>query len=190
MLFMPQFFCLLKPICIKFPWIFLLMLIAIGLCAFNCMSHFISQSLYSFTQVATQNLVQIMLFLCQCCFTSSRPWLFMMTLRDFRNMLPISNNKQWTAGNPDLPGLSGCHESFLCWIPLYPLWSCFLQTLSHFVSWGSRLLSTINLMLALVVTPHLFILCHSFISTTSIFQFSTIVFCMYSMFKSSIFSPD
>jgi hypothetical protein len=55
----PQFFYVLKHIvnvCTKFPWYFFLILIAIDACAFNCMSHFIYQSLHSFTQVATQNL--------------------------------------------------------------------------------------------------------------------------------------
>jgi 1,4-dihydroxy-2-naphthoate octaprenyltransferase len=43
----PQFFSLLKLIanvCTKFPWYFFLMMIVIGPCAFNCMSHFISQT--------------------------------------------------------------------------------------------------------------------------------------------------
>jgi hypothetical protein len=44
------------------------MLIAIGACAFNCMSHFISQSLRSFTQVATQSRALRMMFLCEECF--------------------------------------------------------------------------------------------------------------------------
>jgi hypothetical protein len=61
----PQFCCLLKPIasvCTKSQWFFPLMLLAIDPCAFNCMSHVICQNLHSFTQVATQNLVQRMLF--------------------------------------------------------------------------------------------------------------------------------
>jgi hypothetical protein len=118
----PQFFCLLTPIasvCTKFPLRFLLMLMAIGPCAFNCMSEFISQSLHCFTQVDTQNLIQRMLFLCQCCFTSTRPWLFKMPLRDFQNELPTSYNKTSTAVNRCLPGLSGCPVSSLCWDPLF-----------------------------------------------------------------------
>jgi hypothetical protein len=73
------------------------------------------------------------------------------------DMLPISNNQQWPAGNSGHPGLCGCHVS------------------STLFSRGHRLLSTIKLVLALELNAHLSILCHSFISTTSIFQFSTIV---------------
>jgi hypothetical protein len=61
----PQFCCLLKPIasvCTKNPWFVPLMLMAIDPCAFNCIPHFMSQNLHLFTQVATQNFVQRMLF--------------------------------------------------------------------------------------------------------------------------------
>jgi hypothetical protein len=116
----PQLFCLLKStasVCSKFPWFSLLMLIAIGPYVFDCMSHFTSQSLHSFTQASTQNLLQRMLFLCQCCFTLTRPRLFMMPLRDF----------QTSAGNSGLPGLSRCHVSSLIRDPLYfPLGPCLL----------------------------------------------------------------
>jgi hypothetical protein len=91
------------------------MLMDFGLCAFNCMSHFISQSLHFFTHVATQTLVQRMLFLWQGCFTSTRPWSFMMPLRDFRNVLSISNSKQWTAGNSGFPRLNECPVYSLRW---------------------------------------------------------------------------
>jgi hypothetical protein len=45
--------------------------------------------------------------------------IIVMLLRDFRNTLPISNNKQWTAGNSVLPGLSVSLGYSLCWDPLF-----------------------------------------------------------------------
>jgi hypothetical protein len=80
------------------PLVFLLRLITTGPCVFNCISHFISQRLHSFTQVATQNHVinTLMLHQEECWFMSTRLGLFLMPLRDFRNVWPTSNNKQWT----------------------------------------------------------------------------------------------
>jgi hypothetical protein len=112
----------LSSVCTKIPWFSPLMLMAIDPYAFNCMSHFISQSLHSFTKVATQNLVQWMLFWYQCCFKSSRPrssGIIHDASKRIGKMLPISKNKQLPAGNCCLPGLSGCHASSLCWVPLF-----------------------------------------------------------------------
>jgi hypothetical protein len=46
---------------------------------------------------------------------SSSLGLFMILLRDFGNVVPISYNEEWLAGNRGLSGLSGCHGSFFCW---------------------------------------------------------------------------
>jgi hypothetical protein len=55
------------------------------------MSCFIAQSLYSFTQVATQNPIKECFF-----FMPARLGSFVMSLRDFENMLPTpaTNNGQ------------------------------------------------------------------------------------------------
>jgi hypothetical protein len=98
------------------------LLMAIDPCPFNCMSHFISQSLHSFTHVATQNFVQLMPFWSQCCIRSSRSGssrIIHDASKRIGKVLPISYNKQWPAGNCGLPGLSGCHTSSLCWVPLF-----------------------------------------------------------------------
>jgi hypothetical protein len=121
----PQFCSLLKPITsvhTKISWFFPLMLVTVDPCAFNCMSHFISQSLHSFTKVATQNLAQLMLFWCQCCVRSSRSGSSRISYdacKRIDKVLPISHNKQWAAGNCGLPGLSGCHTSSLFLVPLF-----------------------------------------------------------------------
>jgi hypothetical protein len=49
----------------------------------------------------------------------------MMLLRDFRNLMPISDNEQRAAGNTGLRGLNGHNESSLYWDPLFfPLCHC------------------------------------------------------------------
>jgi hypothetical protein len=60
-----------------------------------------------------------------------------MPLRDFRNALPISDNKQWTAGDSGLPGLSGCYASSFCLDPLcFPSfwWLSDLVSFKHFLA--------------------------------------------------------
>jgi hypothetical protein len=79
----------------------------------------------------------------ECCFYVNAAFMstsqgsFIMPLKDFRNMSPISNNEQQTTGNSGLPGLSGCQRYSLCWDPLFfPI-----VTLLPLFPRGSRLLS-------------------------------------------------
>jgi hypothetical protein len=83
--------------------VFLFMLTTIGSFVFNYMSHFISQRLHSFIQAATQrHAAPTVKMLLLCHLVQDCPW----CLRDFENVLPISNNKQLGT----VPyGLSGCH---------------------------------------------------------------------------------
>jgi hypothetical protein len=44
---------------------------------------------------------------------SAIPGLFMMPLKDFGNLMPISDNEEQTAGNSGFPGLNGYNGSSL-----------------------------------------------------------------------------
>jgi hypothetical protein len=71
------------------------------------MSHFISQSLHSFRQIATQNPAERMLFLCHSCLYVNQTGIVSDAIKRLQKALPISNNKQQTVGSSGLPGLSG-----------------------------------------------------------------------------------
>jgi hypothetical protein len=80
-------------------------------CVFNYMSHLISQSLHSFIQVVTESHVtstRKVLLSCQLV------WDFFIIPRRPRNVLPASDNKQWTAGDSGFPGLKtpGFHPGY------------------------------------------------------------------------------
>jgi hypothetical protein len=81
------------------------------------------------------------------CFYVNQSGSFVMPLKDFGNMMSISNNEQWTAGYSVLPGLNGCHGSSLCWGFLFFSSFCRLSELAFLKSFltlsprVSRLLS-------------------------------------------------
>jgi hypothetical protein len=54
-----------------------------------------------------------------CCFYVNQSGSLLMPLRDFGNVMWISDNAQWKAENNGLPGLSGCRGSSFCWNPLF-----------------------------------------------------------------------
>jgi hypothetical protein len=69
------------------------------------MSYIFSQRLHSFIQVATQN--HVLFFYVNDAFMSASEGAFMMLLKDFGNLMPISDNEQQRHGNSGLPVLHG-----------------------------------------------------------------------------------
>jgi hypothetical protein len=95
------------------PLVFLLKLITIGPCGFNCMSQ---KAIFLYTGCHSK--------LCHfyrknAVFMSTNLGSLVMPLGDFGSILTTSDNKQWTAGDSGPPGLSGCHGSSLCWDLLF-----------------------------------------------------------------------